>query len=81
MGEVVMEYMEQQAQNALEGGLHDQAYRDGLMRAAEMLRNAAYDYETESAESRKIHASEGARFAAILLRSWANGIEMEANKP
>jgi hypothetical protein len=75
-----MEYMEQQAQSALESSLHAQSYHDGLMRAAEVLRVAAYDYETEAAESRKIHASEGARFAAVILRSWANGIEMEAGK-
>jgi hypothetical protein len=75
-----MEYMEQQAQNALETGLHAQAYRDGLMRACAMLREAATNYDRDATEDRKIHASEGARFAAVLLRSWANSIEMEAGK-
>lgn len=60
--------------------VHDDAYRAGLMRVAEILRNAVYDYETEAAESKKTHIAEGARFAAVLLRGWANGIEIEANK-
>lgn len=75
-----MEYMEQQAQNALEGGMYNEGYCDGLRLAYAMLREAATNYERDALEDRNIHASEGARFAAVLLRSWANGIEIEAGK-
>ncbi len=59
--------------------VHDDAYRAGMWKAITMLREAAMGYEQTAADERKIHASEGARFAATLLRSWANGIEIEAN--
>lgn len=76
----MMEYMETQAQNQLEASLHEQAYRDGLHRAAEILREGAGRYEREAADSKSVLDTSARELAARLLRSWANGIEIEANK-
>lgn len=75
-----MEYMEQQAQMQLEGGMVDEAYRDGLRKAAEILRDGATKYEIEAIESRSVLQGQAATMAATLLRSWANGLDMEASK-
>jgi len=75
-----MEYMEQQAQMVMEGGVYSEGYRDGLRRAVEILRSGAESEEFEAKTSHKIYVAEGAKFAATILRSWANGIEIEANK-
>lgn len=75
-----MEYMETQAQNQLEASLHDQAYRDGLHRAAEILREGAAEYERSSTETNKVADQCARQMAATLLRSWANEIEIEAGK-
>ena len=73
-----MEYMENQAQMQLEGGPIGQAYRDGMMKAAEILRNGAAAYDAN--DSKKVHYNIADGMAAALMRSWANGIEIEANK-
>lgn len=42
-------------------------YRDGLMKAAEILRNAAAEYDAN--DSRKVHYNIADEMAATLLRS------------
>lgn len=75
-----MEYMEQQAQMTLDGGLYNQGYKDGLLRAAEILRKGVTQYERDAIESTSVLNGQAATLAATLLRSWANGLEIEANR-
>lgn len=60
--------------------MSDQAYRNGLHRATEILREGAAEYEREAAETSKVADQCARQMAATLLRSWANGIEIEAGK-
>lgn len=50
----------------------------GMTQAVWVLRNAANTHEAEAALSKKVVESEGHTFAARVLRSYANGLEMDA---
>lgn len=52
----------------------------GLLQAVKTLRAASGQHEAQSAGNNKIAESEGHRFAARLLRSYANGLEMDAER-
>jgi hypothetical protein len=54
--------------------------RAGMMQAVWTLRNAANTHEAEAALNKKAVESEGNSFAARILRSYANGLEMDAEK-
>jgi hypothetical protein len=56
-------------------------YREGLFMAARMLWEGSDGYAREAEESRKVVGKHGAEFAAALLRSWGNGLEIKANEP
>jgi hypothetical protein len=56
------------------------AFQDGLIQAAWTLRNAANTHEAEAAVGRKVAENEGNAFAARILRSYANGLIMDAEK-
>lgn len=64
-----MKYMKSQAQMQLESGLHYQTYRNGLHRAAEILREGAQEYERSIAETSKVADQCARQMAATLLRS------------
>lgn len=59
---------------------YDQGFRDGLAEAARMLRHAAEDHMGDSKASKKVLEGNAHSLAAALFYSWANGIEMAAEK-
>lgn len=52
----------------------------GVLQAVETLRHASGKHEAEAAASKKVVESEGNMFAARILRSYANGLEMDAER-
>lgn len=56
------------------------SFKGGLHQAAFILRSDASMAETSSILTKRVAHSSGDLFAAALLRSYANGLEMEADK-
>lgn len=56
-------------------------WQGGMMEAVRILRKGAQEYEDASKQSRKVLDIQVNELAASLLRSWANGIEIDASKP
>lgn len=61
-----------------QAGVND--LRPGLTQAVWTLRNAANVHEADAALSKKVAESGGHAFTARVLRSYANGLEMDANR-
>lgn len=59
---------------------HQASFKSGMLQAVWTLRNAANTHEAEAALSKKVVESEGHNFAARILRSYANGLEIDAEK-
>lgn len=57
-----------------------QGFHAGCSEAARMLREAANDHTQVAEESRKVLEKQANELAAAILLSWANGIEMTANR-
>lgn len=80
-----MEHMESKMQDqydawdARERETYEAGFERGLREAAEMLRHHAGDYEKDYLASKKVAEGLGQYFAANLLRSFANGLEMRAD--
>jgi len=56
-------------------------FRAGMYEAANTLRLAATDHEQVSAASKKVLDAQANDLAAAILRSWANGLEINAVHP
>lgn len=56
-------------------------FAGGLLQAAWILRNAANNHEADALLSKSVTVSGGHLFAARVLRSYANGLDIEAGKP
>lgn len=54
-------------------------FGDGMREAALTLRGSADDHENLSKQSKKVLESHAHLLASALFRSWANGIEMNAD--
>lgn len=59
---------------------HQANFAAGMMQAVWTLRNAANTHEAEAKLSKKVVESEGHNFAARILRSYANGLEIDAER-
>jgi hypothetical protein len=59
---------------------YEQGFHDGLMEAARVLREAADDHRSQARENRKVLESQAHGLGAALLGSWANGLEINANR-
>jgi hypothetical protein len=57
-----------------------QGFYDGLMEAARVLREAAEDHRNQARETRKVLESQAHELGAAVLGSWANGLEINANR-
>lgn len=57
------------------------SFKGGMHEAVKILRDAALLHEAENVASKKVVESEANLMAARILRSYANGIEIEADKP
>jgi hypothetical protein len=55
-------------------------FRTGLMEAAHTLRTAAEEHRADSRASKKVLEAQAHELAAVLLGSWANGLEINANR-
>ena len=81
-----MEHMESKMQDFYEGAeqwqreAFDAGFKAGMIQAVWSLRNAALTHEAESVASKKVVESQANLMAARLLRSYANGLEMEADR-
>jgi hypothetical protein len=62
------------------GSGHDEGYSAGLQKAAQILRDGALSYRTHARDTKKVLDEQAGELAAVLLESWANGLEIEANK-
>lgn len=57
-----------------------QGFHAGCCEAARMLREAANEHTQVAEQSRKVLDKQANELAAAILLSWANGIEMNANR-
>lgn len=55
-------------------------FRAGVHEGARMLREAAYDHLRDCQESKKVLEAQAHQLASVLLSSWANGLDMNAEK-
>lgn len=80
-----MEHMESKMQDRMEGWDARDAETlaigrvAGLRRAAEILREYAAWNERGAAHSKRVAESQGMTFAAVILRSYANSLDIEAD--
>lgn len=59
---------------------YSQGFGDGVREAANTLRNAARDHLDQSKTSKKVLESQAHLLAASLLASWANGLDINADR-
>lgn len=52
--------------------------RIGMMKAANILRQAARDHDRLAAATAALAGAEGEKFAAVILRNYADGLEARA---
>ncbi len=62
------------------GSSYAAGFKDGLNEAAHTLRVAADNHDFDAEVSKKVLESQAHKLASALFRSWANGIEMNANR-
>jgi hypothetical protein len=59
---------------------YEEGHYAGLMLAVQILREGAIGYRTHARDTKKVLDEAAGELAAVLLESWANGLEIEANK-
>lgn len=81
-----MEHMESKMQDFYEAAeqrekeTYAAGFKAGMLQAVQTLRIAAGQHCAEAADSRKVVESSGHLFAQRILASYANGLEMDAEK-
>lgn len=64
----------------MSGEAYAAGLKAGMIKAMIVLHEASVRYYADAEANKKIAESEGQRFAARILQSFANGLEMEAEK-
>lgn len=59
---------------------YNQGFKAGMAEAANTLRIAANGHDDEAESSRKVLESQAHQLASVLLRSWANGIDINSDR-
>lgn len=77
-----MEHMESKMQDHYEAAeqWRRDAFADGIERAARLLKESANRHDVSGRDRRAIAESQGHNFSATILRSYANGLDIEADK-